>query len=70
MESERELINLIKANTKIIQIISYETLLIHAHLVGAARELNRDLYLWNRVEGIKKWDMEKGAFSVTDDGAR
>jgi len=70
MKPEQELINLIKANTKIIQIISYETLLIEANLVGAAKELERDLYLWNRVEGIKKWDMEKSAFSVTDGEAR
>jgi DNA polymerase III delta prime subunit len=67
MEPSKELINLIKAHTKIIQIISYETLLIHANLVAAARELERELYLWNRVEGIKKWDMEKGAFLTVDD---
>jgi SpoVK/Ycf46/Vps4 family AAA+-type ATPase len=70
MEPSKELINLIKAHTKIIQIISYETLLIHANLVEAARELNRELYLWNRVEGLKKWDMEKNAFLVVDDSAR
>jgi len=64
MNSQQELINLIKANTKIIQIVSYETLLIHAYLVGAAHELGRDLYLWNRVDGIKKWDGENGVFST------
>jgi len=67
---EQEIINLIKANTKIIQIISYETRLIHAYLVGAAKDLGRDLYLWNRVEGIKKWNMEEGGVSVEDGEAR
>jgi hypothetical protein len=70
MKPAQELINLIKANTKIIQIISYETLLIHAYLAGAAQELDRELYMWNRVEGIKKWDVKNGAFSVIDEGAK
>jgi hypothetical protein len=35
-KEQKELMNLIKDNTKIIQIISYETILIHAHLVGVA----------------------------------
>ena len=69
-KSEQELINLIKANTKIIQIISYETLRIHADLVVAARKLKRDLYLWNRVEGIKKWDMDNLVFSTEEGDAR
>jgi len=69
-KSEKDLLNLIKANTKIIQVISYETLLIHAHLVGAARELDRELYMWNRIEGIKKWDMDKGIFITEDENAR
>jgi len=60
---ETQLINLLKVNTKIIQIIGYETLLIHANLVDAARELGRDLYHWNHIEGIKKWDAGNGVFS-------
>lgn len=53
---ENEFLNLVKANTKIIQIISYETLRIHGILVKAARELEKSLYIWNRIEGVKKWD--------------
>lgn len=37
---EKELINLIKARTKIVQIISFETLRIHAALVRASKELD------------------------------
>jgi hypothetical protein len=66
----QELVNLIKARTKIIQIISYETLMIHAHLVNAASELGRELYLWNRVDGIKKWDNGNGSWNMVDDTAR
>ncbi|GHU26651.1 ATPase [Spirochaetia bacterium] len=66
----QELINLIKANTKIIQIISYETLLIHANLANAASELGRELYLWDRVAGIKKWDTENRSWVMIDEDAR
>ena len=69
-QEKTELVNLIKANTKIIQIISYETLMVHAHLVAAASELGREFYLWNRVEGIKKWDAENAVFSTADEDAR
>lgn len=61
---EKELINLVKANTKIIQIVSYETLRVHGILLNAARVLEKPLYIWNRVEGIKKWDNKKRDFIV------
>jgi hypothetical protein len=64
------LINLIKANTRIIQIISYETLLIHANLVQAARELDREFYVWNRIEGIRKWNDDTNRLDVIDEDAR
>jgi AAA+ superfamily predicted ATPase len=60
------LINLIKANVKIIQIISYETLRIHAMLVKAADVLEKELYIWNRVEGIRKWNQDKRMFDIED----
>jgi hypothetical protein len=64
---QKELINLIKTNTKIIQIVSYKTLRIHAYLANAASELGRELYLWNRVEEIKKWDTEKRSWTVFEE---
>lgn len=54
--------NLLKANTKLIQIISYETHRVHGLLVETSRILNRDLYIWNRIDGIKKWNNEIGRF--------
>ena len=61
---EKKLINLIKANTKLIQIISYETHRIHGMLIRTANELNKDFFVWNRVEGIKKWNKEKRSFEI------
>jgi AAA+ superfamily predicted ATPase len=62
-KSPQELLtNLIKADVKVIQIVSYETLMIHAILIGAAKTLKRDLFVWSRVNGIIKWDFEKGKF--------
>jgi DNA polymerase III delta prime subunit len=62
---EKEIIDLIKAKVPIIQIISYETLRIHGMLVGVVQELERDLYIWNRVNGLKKW--EDGTFVLCED---
>ncbi|MCL2219751.1 MAG: AAA family ATPase [Chitinispirillia bacterium] len=58
--------NLINASVNVIQIVSYETLRIHAMLIRSARELERGLYIWNRVEGLKKWNNDKGAFDEED----
>lgn len=64
---ETKLINLVKANTKLIQIISYETHRVHGMLIRASKELEKDLFVWNRVEGIKKWDEEKRSFEIEDE---
>ena len=53
---EKTLYNLIKANVKLIQIVSYETLRFHGMLIHVSEEIERDLYIWNRVDGIKKWN--------------
>jgi ATP-dependent 26S proteasome regulatory subunit len=52
---EKKLNDLIEADVKVIQIVSYETMRVHAMLAKAAKALDRDLYIWNRVEGLKKW---------------
>lgn len=64
---ESKLINLVKANTKLIQVISYETHRVHGMLVKTANELDKDLFVWNRVEGIKKWDKIKRKFEVAEE---
>lgn len=62
MTNKNELINLIKANVKLIQIISYESLRIHGMLIEASNKLDKPLYNWNRVEGLKKWNPDKKRF--------
>ncbi|HPO67603.1 MAG TPA: AAA family ATPase [Paludibacteraceae bacterium] len=36
-------------------------------LVRTANELEKDLFIWNRVEGLKKWDKEKRSFEFEDE---
>ncbi|MCF6242139.1 MAG: AAA family ATPase [Bacteroidales bacterium] len=67
MKFEKELLNAIKARTKIVQIISYETLRIHGAVIKVANELKRDLFVWNRIDGIRKWNSEKGTFIEEDE---
>jgi len=42
----------IRAGSPIIQIISHETLRIHAICHDAAKELDRNLFIWNRSHGV------------------
>jgi hypothetical protein len=67
MKFEKELLNAIKSRTKIIQIISYETLRIHGAVVDVANKLEKDLFVWNRIDGIRKWDTEKKEFIEEDE---
>lgn len=61
-----ELLNLIKANVKLVQIVSYETLRVHAMLIQAAQHLNLSLVIWNRVEGVRSWNVNKKIFEPSD----
>lgn len=61
------LVNAIKANIKIIQIISYEQLRIHGFIAKTSLELKQNFYLWNRTDGVRKWNSEKKSFSDQED---
>ncbi len=67
MKFEKELLNTIKSRTKIIQIISYETLRIHGAVISVTNELKKDLFVWNRIDGIQKWDKENKKFIQEDE---
>ena len=67
---ENHLITSIKAKTPIIQIISYESLRIHASLISAASECNRELYVWNRTEGLQRYNLDSGNISEEDSSMR
>lgn len=66
---EKELFNLIHANVKLIQIVSYETLRFHGMLVHVSEEIGRTLFIWNRVEGIKVWNIDSRDFEREDTSA-
>jgi AAA+ superfamily predicted ATPase len=63
---DKELINSIKARTKIIQIISFETLRVQGTLINASNELERELLIWDRVVGIQRWDKENKKFKESE----
>lgn len=60
---EEQLVNLIRANTRIIQIVSYESQRVYGTLVGVSRDLERKLFRWNVVDGIMVWDDDKKEFA-------
>ena len=66
---EKELFNLVKADVKLIQIVSYETLRFHGMLIHVSEEAGRDLYVWNRTEGVKKWVGGETGFEEEDSSA-
>lgn len=66
MKFEKQLTELIKAGAKLVQLISYETLRIHAEVNAAAEDTNRDWYSWNRIDGLRKWESDVGF--IEEDG--
>ncbi len=56
---------LVEAGTPIIQIITYETLRMHAFFTAVASETKRRAYVWNRTEGLREYD--GGRIRVVDE---
>ena len=56
---EEKFSTMIKAKIPLIQIISYETLRIHAALVLTSKQTGRKAYKWNQTEGLHSFD-ERG----------
>lgn len=42
-----------KAGVPLIQVVSHDTLRIHAECIELADSLNRNLFIWNRVHGLE-----------------
>jgi len=61
-----DLTTLIKAGVITIQLITYESKRVHGLVNIASQELGRVWYLWNRIEGLKKWDNEEKTFEKID----
>ncbi|HHG85912.1 MAG TPA: AAA family ATPase, partial [Bacteroidetes bacterium] len=53
---ENSIKDLIQAGAKLIQVISYETARVHAEINDAADSLGWNWFVWNRIEGLRKWD--------------
>lgn len=57
----------LRASSPLIQIISHETLRTRAYCIQAAEDLNRDLYVWNMPEGLKKYYIQGSSWEQEDD---
>ncbi len=57
----------IKAGTPLIQITSYEWRRIHGCVLKASLQTNKEFFLWNNSEGIKKWDKTDKEFKQEAD---
>ncbi|MBK8396829.1 MAG: hypothetical protein IPL26_16560 [Leptospiraceae bacterium] len=58
MNFEENLKPYIQSNPNIIQIVTSESLRIQRATNEVAKALNRDWFVWNRMEGLKKWNSE------------
>lgn len=71
MREYQEDLNLkIKAETPIIQIISYEWRRIHGCAIKAARETNKELFLWNNAQGLQKRRFEDNKWNEEEPDMR
>ncbi|MDP8162364.1 AAA family ATPase [Pasteurella skyensis] len=63
------LTHLIQANVPVIQIVSFETLRIHAEIIQANENLPtpQPLYKWDRVAGLYQWDNDEKCFESKDE---
>lgn len=52
----------IKASASIVQIVSHDTLRIHAYCIEVAEALRKDLYIWNSSMGLRQYQFETGTW--------
>lgn len=65
-----ELLAALQANAPIVQLISYETLRVHATINHVAAEMDYQWYTWNRVDGVKRWDSHKRSMIEVDESLK
>ncbi len=56
----------IRSSAALIQIVSHETLRIRAFCIQVASEIDRDLFIWNGPQGLRKYDSENNTWSDCD----
>ncbi|MCL2142734.1 MAG: AAA family ATPase [Methanomassiliicoccaceae archaeon] len=59
MDFDKRLQTLVEANTPVIQIISYETLRVHASLMKVSKNTSLEPYIWNLTEGLRRYENKK-----------
>ncbi|MCF4010580.1 AAA family ATPase [Rheinheimera sp. UJ63] len=57
----------IQASAALVQIISHETLRIHAYCIDVAETLQKDLLIWSSSLGLRKYEFETGDWLEIDD---
>lgn len=58
----------IKAGSNLIQIIAYDWKLILGSAVLACKDNGKELFLWNRADGMRKYDFTEKEIIETDSG--
>jgi len=67
LEFDDRLQTLVRANTPVIQIVSYETLRIHASLLSISKKTDSKPYLWNLTEGLRRYDKNNSLVVENED---
>ena len=66
MNFDKKFLVHVKAGARVIQMVSYELQRVHGFVNYAATQLGREWYVWNRVEGLKKWESERNFLEEQD----
>lgn len=64
---KNHLLPTLQAGAPLIQIVSYETMRVHALVNEVAKTMEYKWYSWNRVEGLKLWNSTKARFEKPDE---
>jgi len=68
MEFSKNFKTNIQSSAALIQIVSHETLRIRACCVQVAAELERDLFIWNGPQKLRKYDCDEHSWCDVEDG--
>ncbi len=63
---EEKLELLIKSDSKIIQIVSYEWQRVQGYVNHVSKALNMNWYSWCRIKGLSRWDKNTSSLVVED----
>ena len=64
MKFEDNLLLYIQSKANIIQIVTSESLRIQGAVNEVCKSLEREWFVWNRIEGLKKWNSQKKVLTL------